>query len=48
MTTSTTENAPKRSGKIQCRIHQVDVVIGENGLMFCPIEECINSEANYS
>ena len=38
---------PKRSGTIQCATHHLNVVIGANGLMFCPIPECANSEESY-
>ena len=36
-----------RSGRVKCATHKVDVVIGKNGFMFCPIENCVNSEENY-
>ena len=37
----------KRSGKLQCGICNVDVVIGYKGLAFCPNSNCQNSERDY-
>ena len=38
---------PIRQGMVQCATHSLDIVIGIQGMMFCPVAECANSESNY-
>lgn len=37
----------KRNGKLKCASCEVDVVIGYQGLAFCPYNTCKNSEVSY-
>lgn len=37
----------KKTGKLKCAACEIEVVIGYQGLAFCPNNSCKNSEASY-